>query len=32
MYDRSGGESMEHKRILLTVSYDGTAYCGWQHQ
>lgn len=23
---------MEHKRILLTVSYDGTAYCGWQFQ
>ena len=23
---------MESKRILLTVSYDGTAYCGWQHQ
>ena len=23
---------MEEKRILLTVSYDGTAYCGWQFQ
>ena len=23
---------MEAKRILLTVSYDGTAYCGWQYQ
>ena len=23
---------MEEKRILLTVSYDGTAYCGWQYQ
>ena len=23
---------MESKRILLTVSYDGTAYCGWQFQ
>ena len=23
---------MEAKRILLTVSYDGTAYCGWQFQ
>ena len=23
---------METKRILLTVSYDGTAYCGWQYQ
>ena len=23
---------MESKRILLTVSYDGTAYCGWQYQ
>ena len=31
-YDRSGGEGMESKRILLTVSYDGTAYCGWQYQ
>ena len=24
--------AMETKRILLTVSYDGTAYCGWQYQ
>lgn len=23
---------MEAKRILLTLSYDGTAYCGWQYQ
>ena len=23
---------MEQKRILLTVSYDGTAYVGWQYQ
>lgn len=23
---------MESKRILLTVSYDGTGYCGWQFQ
>ena len=23
---------METKRILLTVSYDGTNYCGWQFQ
>ena len=23
---------MEEKRILLTVSYDGTAYSGWQYQ
>lgn len=23
---------MDQKRILLTVSYDGTAYCGWQFQ
>ena len=23
---------MENKRILLTVSYDGTAYVGWQYQ
>ena len=23
---------MEHKRILLTISYDGTAYVGWQYQ
>ena len=23
---------MEEKRILLTISYDGTAYCGWQFQ
>ena len=23
---------MEHKRILLTISYDGTAYSGWQFQ
>ncbi|MBR1585054.1 MAG: tRNA pseudouridine(38-40) synthase TruA [Clostridia bacterium] len=23
---------MEPKRILLTVTYDGTAYCGWQFQ
>ena len=23
---------MESKRILLTVSYDGTAYAGWQFQ
>ena len=23
---------MERKRILLTVAYDGTAYCGWQFQ
>ncbi len=23
---------METKRILLTVTYDGTAYCGWQFQ
>ena len=23
---------MEQKRILLTISYDGTAYVGWQYQ
>ena len=23
---------MEKKRILLTIAYDGTAYCGWQYQ
>ena len=28
----SGGKSMEQKRILLTVSYDGTSYVGWQYQ
>ena len=27
-----GGGAMEQKRILLTVSYDGTAYVGWQYQ
>ncbi len=25
-------DAMEKKRILLTVSYDGTAYVGWQYQ
>ncbi len=23
---------MDEKRILLTISYEGTAYCGWQFQ
>ena len=23
---------MDQKRILLTVGYDGTEYCGWQYQ
>ena len=25
-------EAIDTKRILLTVTYDGTAYCGWQYQ
>ena len=29
---RSMGNSTQQKRILLTVSYDGTAYVGWQYQ
>ena len=30
--ERQGGDGMEQRRILLTVSYDGTAYSGWQYQ
>ena len=29
---RRGGDGMEQRRILLTISYDGTAYSGWQYQ
>ena len=31
-YDGIGGETIDLHRILLTISYDGTAYCGWQYQ
>lgn len=27
-----GEESSTKKRVMLTVAYDGTAYCGWQIQ
>ena len=31
-HNKQVDHSVEQKRILLTVSYDGTAYVGWQYQ